>query len=45
MLSLPIFFMLQLHVLPSIRREEKKIWEFAVTQQNESDSHLAAYLA
>lgn len=36
--------MLQLHVLLSIRRK-KKIWEFGVTQQNESDSHLAAYLA
>lgn len=25
--------------------KKKKIWEFGVTQQNESDSHLAAYLA
>lgn len=34
-------FMLQLHVLLNIRKKR----EFGVTQQNESDSHLAAYLA
>lgn len=40
------FFELQLHVSQSISGgKKKKIWEFGVTQQNESDSHLAAYLA